>query len=60
MEENMERTFSADPYPQMGGYVKRCRGVNIYAKIENPTGHRIERFFIGGEPLDPDRTYTAA
>lgn len=60
MEENLERTFSADPYEQMGGYVKRCRGVNIYAKIENPAGHRIERFFIDGERLDPDRTYTAA
>lgn len=38
MEENLERTFSADPYAQMGGYVKRCRGVNIYAKIENQKG----------------------
>jgi sulfur-oxidizing protein SoxB len=24
MEENLERTFSANPYQQMGGYVKRC------------------------------------
>lgn len=60
MEENLERTFSADPYEQMGGFVKRCRGVNIYAKIENPAGQRIERFFVDGVPLDRDRTYTAA
>lgn len=60
MEENLERTFCADPYGQMGGFVKRCRGVNIYAKIENPQGQRIERFFVDGAPLDRDRTYTAA
>lgn len=60
MEENFERTFSADPYRQMGGYVKRCRGVNIYVKIENPSGHRIERFLVDGIPLDRDRVYTAA
>jgi len=36
MEENFERTFSCDPYKQMGGYVKRCLGLNIYFKVENP------------------------
>lgn len=60
MEENLERTFAADPYRQMGGFVKRCAGVNIYAKVENPPGHRIERFFAEGRVLDPARTYTAA
>jgi sulfur-oxidizing protein SoxB len=60
IEENLERTFAADPYRQMGGFVKRCADVNIYAKIENPPGHRIERFFAEGALLDPARTYTAA
>lgn len=60
MEENLERTFAADPYRQMGGFVKRCLGVNIYAKIENPAGHRIERFFAEGALLEPFRLYTAA
>lgn len=60
MEENLERTFSADPYAQMGGYVKRCRGVSIYAKIENPKHRRIEHFFVDGEAIDRRRTYVAA
>lgn len=60
MEENLERTFAPNPYEQMGGYVKRCRGVNIYAKIENPAGHRIERFFVNGQLIDRNRAYTAA
>ena len=54
MEENLERSFAADPYRQMGGFVKRCLGVNIYAKIENPAGHRIERFFAEGALLATD------
>lgn len=59
MEENLERTFAADPYAQMGGFVKRCAGINVYAKVENPAGHRIERFFAESEPLDLARSYTA-
>lgn len=60
MEENFERTFSRDPYKQMGGYVKRCRGVNIYVKIENREGERIQEFFAEGARLEKDKTYTVA
>lgn len=57
MEENLERTFAIDPYDQMGGYVKRVMGMNLYFKIENPVGKRIQRLFIGGQPLDKDKIY---
>lgn len=60
MEENLERTFSADPLGQMGGYLKRFRGLTIYGKIENPPGHRIERIFAGSDELDPARQYEVA
>lgn len=60
LEENLERTFAADPYAQMGGYMKRCRGLDVYVKIENPAGHRIERLFALGEPIHADRVYTVA
>ena len=60
MEENLENVFAADPFMQIGGYVKRCLGVNIYIKIENPKGHRIQRFFAEGELLDPKRVYRVA
>lgn len=60
MEENLERTFSADPYKQMGGFVKRCRGVNFYFKIENPPGARIQEFFAEGKRLEKDKIYTVA
>lgn len=60
LEENLERTFAADPYWQMGGYVKRCRGIDLYVKIENPLGSRIDRLFALGKAIDLGRTYTVA
>jgi S-sulfosulfanyl-L-cysteine sulfohydrolase len=60
LEENLERTFSADPMKQMGGYVKRCLGLYVKMRIENPEGHRIQQIFIGNEPLVPEKTYKAA
>jgi 2',3'-cyclic-nucleotide 2'-phosphodiesterase (5'-nucleotidase family) len=59
MEENLEHTFSRNPYMQMGGYVKRCLGLNIYFKIESPRGKRIQEFFVGGSRLKKDRRYSA-
>jgi S-sulfosulfanyl-L-cysteine sulfohydrolase len=60
LEENLERTFAGNPYDQMGGYVKRCLGLRMFIKIENPTGTRIQQLFIGDQPVDPNRTYLAA
>ena len=45
LEENLERTFSANPMQQMGGYIKRCMGLTAYIKIENPKGNRIQELF---------------
>ncbi|MDO8874757.1 MAG: 5'-nucleotidase C-terminal domain-containing protein [Pseudolabrys sp.] len=60
MEENLETTFSSDPFGQMGGYLKRFRGLTIYGKIENPRGHRIEHVFTQEGPLEAGVTYRVA
>ncbi len=60
MEDNLENTFANNPYDQMGGYVKRCSGINVYFKIENANGLRIQEFFVGDERLDKDKIYKAA
>lgn len=59
MEKNLEHTFSRDPFNQMGGYVKRCYGINVYFKIENASDLRIQEFFVGNEMLDEEKTYYA-
>jgi len=60
LEESLEHTFSRDPYKQMGGYVKRMLGMNLYLKIENDAGRRIQELFIQGQPVRTDRLYSAA
>lgn len=53
LEENIDRTFAADSYAQMGGHIKRCWGLDIYVKLENPPGHQIHRIFAEGKLLRP-------
>jgi 2',3'-cyclic-nucleotide 2'-phosphodiesterase (5'-nucleotidase family) len=60
LEENLEMTFSCDPYQQMGGYVKRCLGLTVYFKIENPAGQRIQQIFVSDEEVQPNKYYTAS
>ncbi|MHB1356669.1 MAG: bifunctional metallophosphatase/5'-nucleotidase [Anaerolineae bacterium] len=60
LEENLERTFACDSYDQMGGYIKRCMGINLYFKVENPKGHRIQQLFVQGEQVRSEGVYTAA
>ncbi len=60
LEENLERTFAADPYEQMGGYIKRSLGLTVYLKIENPAGQRIQEVFVGNEPLERSHVYQTA
>lgn len=60
IEENLERTFSRDPFGQMGGYVKRCGGMKTFFKAENPNGARVQEIFVGDVRLDRNQTYTAS
>lgn len=60
LEENLERTFSANPFHQLGGYVKRCQGLTAYIKIENPPGTRIQKLFVGDKDVEPEAVYGAA
>ncbi len=57
MEINLERTFARNPYDQKGGYVKRAAGINLYFKIENPAGERIQKLFVQGKEVDFERIY---
>lgn len=60
IEENLERTFAADPYNQMGGYVKRMRGLKLFLKAENPSGRRIDRLFAGTAEVEAEKLYKVA
>lgn len=60
LEENLENSFAGDPYYQMGGFVKRSIGIELYIRIENPKGARIQELFVEGEPVELARYYKVA
>ena len=60
LEENLEHTFSREPFKQMGGYVKRSMGIRVFFKLENPPLKRIHKVFVGKEEVQPDKVYQVA
>lgn len=60
MEDSLESTFSADPFGQMGGYLKRFRGLTVLGKLENPKGTRVVAIYAEDGPLLMDHRYTVA
>lgn len=59
-EDNLEATFASDPWKQRGGYMKRCRGIEMVLKLENPVGYRIQSFSVNGERLADDASISVA
>ena len=41
----------------MGGYVKRCAGLRVNFRIENPQYHRIQEVYFADKHLEPDTYY---
>ncbi len=41
----------------MGVYVKRVLGLQVNMRIENPTGHRIQKIYYKGSHLDFEKIY---
>ena len=59
-EENLEATFACDAWKQRGGYVKRCHGLELTVKLENPSGERIQEIRIDGTRLRANASYKVA
>lgn len=59
-EQNLEATFACDPWDQRGGYVKRCRGIELLAKIEHPRGHRVHELTVEGTRVGDDEVVDVA
>lgn len=41
-------------------HIKRCRGLTVFAKLENPKGARVDRLLVGDRPVDPQADYPVA
>ncbi len=60
IEENIEHTFSPDPYCQMGGFLKRCLGMRAYVRLQNPCGSRLKAIFVNGMNVNDGERYFAS
>ena len=57
-EDNIEATFACDPWQQRGGYLKRCRGLELAIRLENPPGLRIQEMRADGARVRDHDTYS--
>jgi sulfur-oxidizing protein SoxB len=60
LEDIADNVFNANPLYQQGGDMSRLGGVTYDINVSGKTGERISNLLIGGEPLDPARTYVVS
>lgn len=60
IEQNIETTFSKNPYEHMGGYLKRISGIHVYLKLENPKGSKLQEIFFNNRKIEDNKTYKVA
>lgn len=58
LERELENVFADQAGNRFGGWFVRFNGMRVRFRIKAPSGHRLEEVTIGGQPLDPARTYS--
>ncbi|MBO0936582.1 5'-nucleotidase C-terminal domain-containing protein [Fibrella sp. HMF5335] len=58
LERELQNVFANDASKRLGGWVVRFKGMEVDFKAYAPAGQRVQAVRIGGQPLDPARTYT--
>lgn len=58
LERELQNVFAQDASKRFGGWVVRFKGMEVEFKAFAPANQRVQAVRIGGQPLDPARTYT--
>ena len=58
LERELQNVFAQDASKRFGGWVVRFKGMEVDFKAFAPANERVQTVRIGGQPLDPARTYT--
>ena len=58
LERELQNVFAQDASKRFGGWVVRFKGMEVDFKAFAPANERVQAVRIGGQPLDPARTYT--
>lgn len=59
LEKELNNVFAKDPAERFGGWVVKFKGMHVEFNAFGEKGRRVQKVMIGGQPLDPARTYTA-
>lgn len=60
LENSIERAFAGDTLRQQGGYPMRFAGMRALVRLNNPSGFRVQRVEIAGDPVRSSGKYTLA
>ena len=60
LEKELNNVFAKDASKRFGGWVVKFRGMEVSFNAFGEQGKRVQKVMVGGQPLDPARTYTVA
>ena len=60
LEKELNNVFAKDASKRFGGWVVKFRGMAVEFNAFGEQGKRVQKVTVGGQPLDPARTYTVA
>jgi len=60
LEKELNNVFAKDAGKRFGGWVVKFKGMEVTFNAFGEAGKRVQSVTVGGQPLDPARTYTIA
>lgn len=60
LEKELNNVFAKDASKRFGGWVVKFRGMEVSFNAFGEQGKRVQQVTVGGQPLDPARTYAIA
>lgn len=60
LEKELNNVFAKDAGKRFGGWVVKFKGMEVTFNAFGESGKRVQSVTVGGQPLDPQRSYTIA
>jgi len=60
LEKELNNVFAKDAAKRFGGWMVKFRGMEVSFFAFGEQGKRVQSVTVGGQPLDPERTYTVS
>ncbi len=58
LEKEMNNVFAKDASERLGGWLVKFKGMQVRFNAFGEKGKRVQEIKIGGQPLNPDKTYS--